>query len=136
MATNQLAIGTRVYSFGNIPPTEAIKVEVVIARACGEPLFKAFMDSKKTGMTKEEMEAAGGMAIGLIASRVNSDELLATMETVFTYVSVDGKRCIIDQDFVGRNKELWQVFIAALKFNFSDFLPEGLLTSVQKFTQK
>lgn len=134
--SNQLAIGERIYSFGNIPPTEAIKVEVTIARACGEPLFRAFMSAKKTGMTEEDSESAGATAIGLMTSRLDSDELIATMETVFKYVSVDGKRCIIDQDFIGRNKELWKVFIAALKFNFSDFLPDGLLTSVKKFTQK
>ena len=133
---NKKQVGDRTFAFGTIPPVEAIKVEVAIARVIGEPLFKAFMDAKKTGSTEKDAEQAGATAIGLLLSKMDADELLATMETVFKYVTCDGKRVEINATFAGRNKELWQVFIAALRFNFSDFLPAGLFASVQSAVTK
>ena len=133
---NTKQIGERTYSFGTIPPVEAVRVEVSVARVIGEPLFKAFMDAKKTGSTEKDAEQAGATAIGLLLSKMDADELLATMETVFKYVTCDGKRVDINATFTGRNKELWQVFIAALRFNFSDFLPAGLFASVQSAVTK
>lgn len=133
---NTKQIGERNYSFGTIPAMEAVKVEVAVARVIGEPLFKAFMDAKKTGSTEKDAEQAGATAIGLLLSKMDADELLATMETVFKYVTCDGKRVEINATFAGRNKELWQVFIAALRFNFSDFLPAGLFASVQSAVTK
>jgi len=133
---NTKQIGERTYSFGTLPPVEAVRVEVAIARVIGEPLFKAFMDAKKTGSTEKDAEQAGATAIGLLLSKMDADELLATMETVFKYVTCDGKRVEINATFSGRNKELWQVFIAALRFNFSDFLPAGLFASVQSAVTK
>lgn len=133
---NTKQIGDRTFSFGVIPAFEAVKVEVAIARVIGEPLFKAFMDAKKTGSAEQEAEQAGATAIGLLLSKMNADELLETMRTVFQYVTCDGKRVDINATFTGRNKELWQVFIAALRFNFSDFLPEGLFASVRNAVTK
>ncbi len=133
---NTKQIGERTYSFGTIPPVEAVRVEVSVARVIGEPLFKAFMDAKKTGSTEKDAEQAGATAIGLLLSKMDADELLATMETVFKYVTCDGKRVEINATFTGRNKDLWQVFIAALRFNFSDFLPAGLFASVQNAVMK
>lgn len=128
---NTQQIGDRIYSFGIIPAMEAVKVEVAVARVIGEPLFKAFMDAKKTGSTEQGSEQAGATAIGLLLSKMDAAELIETMQTVFAYVSADGKRIDINATFTGRNKELWQVFVAALRFNFSDFLPAGLFASVQ-----
>lgn len=133
---NTQHIGDRTFTFGTIPAMEAVKVEVAVARVIGEPLFKAFMDAKATGSTESDAEAAGATAIGLLLSKMNADELLQTMQTVFQYVSCDGKRIDINATFTGRNKELWQVFIAALRFNFSDFLPAGLFASAQGKTKK
>ena len=133
---NTQQIGDRTFTFGTIPAMEAVKVEVSVARVIGEPLFKAFMDAKKTGSTEKDAEQAGATAIGLLLSKMDADELLATMETVFKYVTCDGKRVEINATFSGRNKELWQVFIAALRFNFSDFLPAGLFASVQSAVTK
>lgn len=132
----QQTIGDRTYSYGTIPALEAVRVEVSVARVIGEPLFKAFMDAKKTGSSEADAEQAGAAAIGLLLSKMDADELLSTMETVFKYVSCDGKRVDINVTFTGRNKELWQVFVGALRFNFSDFLPEGLFASVQSKPKK
>ena len=133
---NTKQIGERTYSVGTLPPVEAVRVVIAVARVIGEPLFKAFMDAKKTGSTEKDAEQAGATAIGLLLSKMDADELLATMETVFKYVTCDGKRVEINATFSGRNKELWQVFIAALRFNFSDFLPAGLFASVQSAVTK
>jgi hypothetical protein len=118
-------IGGRKFSFGTIPAIEAVRIEVAVARVIGEPLFKAFM-ATKNGEAKDNAQEAGAAAIGLLLTKMNADELIVTMESVFTYVSCDGKRVDINTTFTGRNKELWQAFIAALQFNFSDFFPEGL----------
>jgi hypothetical protein len=122
-----LTIKDRIYSFGTIPALEAITVEVAIARVIGEPLFKALSEEKQNSV-----ESIGQTAIGLITARMDADELIKTMTTVFKYVNCDGNRVEIDSTFTGKNKELWQVFLGALKFNFADFL-EGLpLTLGQK----
>ncbi len=131
MSGTKETINGRDYTFGVIPPEEALRVEVAIGRAIGPGLFAAFMDSKKTGMTKEQQRSAGMAAIGMMSSSMDADELIKTMKTVFNYVAAFGKPRIEISDFVGRNKELWQVFIAALRVNFSDFLPENLLPSLQ-----
>lgn len=128
-------VNDRTYTFGVIPPIEALRVEVSIARVIGEPLFKAFMDTKKTGAGEDVSEQAGVTAIGLMLSKMDADELIATMEIVFKYVSCDGKRVNIEAHFVGKNKELWQVFTEALKHNFSDFFPESLSGSIRKGMQ-
>lgn len=125
-------IGGRTYSFGTIPPLDAVDVEIAIASVIGEPLFRMFMDHKKTGNTPEEEQAAMASAIGLLMSKMNKALLRETLTTVFSFVGVDGRaRIDINSDFMGRNKELWLVFIAALRHNFSDFLPESLLNSMQ-----
>lgn len=128
---NTKQIGDRKYSFGVIPAMEAVKVQVAIARVIGEPLFKAFMDAKKDGEAKADAEQAGAAAIGMMLAKMDADELLLTMETVLKYVTCDGKRVDINASFTGRNKDLWLVFIAALRFNFSDFLPAGLFASIR-----
>lgn len=131
MSTDVKTIGERKYSFGTIPATTAIKVEVAIARVIGEPLFKAFTSVGKMD-DKKAMKEAGMAAIGLMAARMDADELLVTMKTVFGFVTFDGKRIDIDQHFTGRNKELWEVFVAALQHNFSDFLPDSLFDSTDE----
>lgn len=127
----QYELNDRVFAIGTIPPFEAIAVEVAIAKVIGEPLFKAFMGaSTATNESGDDNSmAVGAAAIGLITSKMDADDLIKTMETVFKYVNVDGKRCDVNRDFNGRNKELWQVFIKALRVNFSDFLTAGLLDS-------
>lgn len=122
-------IGGRHIGVGTIPPTRALLVEVVIARVCGEGLFKAFTTAKD----KAEMKAAAGAAIALMAGRLDAAELLETMKIVMEYVRIEGEPVKdIDVAFMGRNRELWQVFLFALRVNFHDFFPESLLASVRK----
>lgn len=133
---NKKQIGDRTYTFGMLMPEDAIRVEVAIAAVIGEPLFKAFMATGSGG--EADQSAAGAAAIGLMMSRMNSDDLIKTVRTVFKVTGIAGEKMALDlnADFSGRNKEMWQVFLAALRFNFADFLPEALLNSVQGMLPK
>lgn len=117
--TKDFVVKERTYSFGTLPAIEALKVEIAIAKVIGEPLFKSLTEKG------DNADAVGATAIGLIASKMNAEEIITTMETVFSYVSCNGERVEINSTFTGRNKELWSVFLAALRYNFSDFL-DGL----------
>jgi hypothetical protein len=75
------------------------------------------------------LDRTSAAAIGLMLSKMDSKEVLATMEKVFAYVNVEGRKLEMNSDFSqGRNKEMWTVFIHALRFNFQDFLTGSLLT--------
>jgi len=127
MAATQIDIGGRQISIGTLGIIDALRVEVAIAKVIGEPLFAA-LTTVKDGAEKMGITA---LAIGQLASKMDADDLIKTMETVFKCVSIDGKRInSMEESFNGRNKEIWQVFIAALKANFADFFPENLLTSL------
>lgn len=124
-------IGGRRFDFGVIPAEEAVEVEVAIAKVIGEPALRALMeldeDEKKSGkVSKEKMMAIAATAVGLLSSRMDAKELLATMKAVFKYASCDGERIDINKHFTGRNKDLWLAFVHALRFNFSDFFPDNL----------
>lgn len=132
MAT-QVEIGGRQISIGTLGIIDALRVEVAIAKVIGEPLFAALTTVKEDGAEKMGVAA---LAIGQLATKMDADELIKTMETVFKCVSIDGKRInSLEESFNGRNKEIWQVFIAALKANFADFFPENLLTSLSGTAQ-
>jgi hypothetical protein len=118
-------IGGRTFSFGTMPASEALGVEVSILRVIGEPLFKALTGADAKVEDKGKLLEIGGAAVGLMAAKMDAADLLKTMQTVFAYVTVDGQRLNIDTHFTGRNKELWQVFIKAIQVNFADFF-DGL----------
>ena len=132
MEDNQFILNERTFSFGIIPAIEAIAVEIAVAQVIGEPLFKAFTETK-TGSKDltEDAQTSGMSAIALMLTKMEAAKIVDTMATVFKYVNVDGKKCDINSHFNGRNKELWIVFIQALRFNFKDFLPDSLLTSLK-----
>ncbi len=121
-APNQYVTADRTYAFGTIPPSSAIRVELAVVKAIGEPLFKMAMTKNKS---KEEDEAAMMAAMVMLAKEADPDELLATTAIVFKSVSIGNLTAAVDIDthMIGRNKELWIVMFAALRFNFSDFMP-------------
>lgn len=134
LVDNKLVIGETIYTFGVIPATIAVKVEVAIAKVIGEPLFKSVTEIDFKNLGKEDdgkLQEIGGTAVSLIMSNMDSEKLLETMNHVFAYVHCNGTRIgdNIDSFFTGKNKELWQVFLYGLKYNFSDFI-EGLLSTL------
>lgn len=112
-------IGGRKVVIGGLSCEKAVKVQLVIAQAVGEPLFKAV--SGKDGANNQGAITA---ALGAVAKNIEYETLMDTMRTVFECVTIDGKRInSIDETFNGRSKDMWLVFIEALKANFADFLP-------------
>lgn len=137
----QKEIGGRKWSFGTMPATKAVRVEVAIASVIGEALFKISVDidaaSGQPDAEKERKQVeALSAAIGLLTAKMDPDKLLETMNTVFEYCSCDGQRVDIDSTFTGRNKDLWVVFMEALKVNFSDFFAGGLSDSLAAMIRK
>jgi hypothetical protein len=121
MADNQKVIGGRTYSFGMIPPTKSVPVQVAIARVLGEPFFKMATAAKSDAA--ENQISVMATAIGMLTAKMDPDELLRVMTTVFDYTSVDGSKIAsIDSAFVGRNTEMWEAFGEGLRFNYADFL--------------
>lgn len=136
---NQLIIGDRTYSFGMLPAVDAVRVEVSVAKVLGEPLFKALME---VDGKEKSPEAIGATAIGLLTSKMDADELLTTMETLFNHTTANGQRIEINSAFTGRNGELWKVFMGALRYNFQDFfdalssvLPQDMKTKLDLSNQ-
>lgn len=126
---NQVTTGGRTYVFGTIPPSQAIRVELAVVKVIGEALFKMAVQKNRS---KADDDAAIAAALGLLAAKADPDELLGTMSTVFKYVSIGNVTTAVDLDthMVGRNREVWTVFIAALRFNFADFMPAGPSASI------
>lgn len=124
-------IDGRSYSFGFVPPTRSIIVQVAISKVIGEPLFKALVENTDVNTADKKAIAArvaqsGAAVIGLMTSRMDAAEIVACMKTVFEFASCDGERINIESTFIGRPREMWQAFFYGLKVNFADFLPESL----------
>lgn len=119
-------IGIRQFIFAMLPARKAVRVQVEIARVIGEPLFRAFMDPRKTGMSEEAQAEAVGAAIGMLTAKMDAGKLEEVQEIVFGSVSCNGVPInsgdTIDAIFAGLPDELWIVFMEALKVNFSRFL--------------
>jgi hypothetical protein len=126
MNENQTTIGGRVISVGWLPPTEAVKVEVALIGICGEALFKAL------GKKGADAEETGAAVIAAMSSKIDPDVLVGALQRIHSVVTIDGKRPPFDEAYTGgRHKEMWQVTFFALRYNFRDFFPESLFTSVK-----
>jgi hypothetical protein len=149
-ADKDLIIGDRTYHFGMVPPIESIEVQSNIIKIIGEPLFKALTGAKAPAggngeapaeMSDEEMEQAGIAAIALLTKNLDAKVLISLTTTVFKYTSMSetGKQPVridMNQHFLGRNLELWKVFIGGLRYNFQDFFPASLFGSIAGKVQK
>lgn len=124
--------GGRIYLIRQMPPTQALKVEVFLLRTLGEPLLRSASQGSST--------ATFTAAIGLLTSRLDEEELTRVMATVFQYVGIldqairicekgDVAGAGLDTHFLGKNKDLWLVFVEALRVNFADFFGESLSLS-------
>lgn len=138
MSNRNKVINGRTFVFSYIPPTRAIVVEVELAKVLGSALFE-LLSTRKTN-DSDELKKLGSVAIGAMLAQVDGDRMTALITTVMEFVSVgDGtnpaRAVVLDADFIGKPKEMWQVFVAALQFNFADFLPESLFASVRAAMQ-
>lgn len=118
----QKTFGDRLFSFGVIPPSDAIDVEVDIVRIFGEGVLRLLIGSGRDQGAQLEAFAA---AIRTIAShpnaRVLKQEVKEMLATAFKCVTCAGSPVSLDVTFTGRNKEAWMVFAEAVRVNFADF---------------
>jgi len=121
---DRYAIGDRIYLIRQMPPRLAVPVEVYLAKTLGPALLQAFAT---TGATSD---GAFAVAVGILAERLDEAGLTSMLHKVFRHVGIQGqviRVCDesnddgIDEWFTGRNKELWQVLLQALRVNFADF---------------
>lgn len=118
MSENLKQIGGRTVSVGMMPPTVAVPVQVKLATMLGGSIVRV-AQAKGKNLTDDEIGAA---LLDAITAKLDPDATLDTVKTVMQYVTVEGKPVrSIDETFVGRNLELWQVFVYALQVNFGDF---------------
>jgi hypothetical protein len=127
----------RSFSFGKIPATKALRIEVKIAKLLG-PIFMSIREgsapteiNSKAKVTKAVKAAsandnATAEAVSRLLLGLDEDELLAVMTTVFEVVTCEGQPVDIDVTFHGKPKELWLVLWEGLRENFEDFFPENL----------
>jgi len=128
---NTATIRGRNYSFGYLPPTEALGLELTIAQVIGGPLFKALA----AGGSEEQ---DGAIALSALAVNLNPERLISNMNLVFKYVQCEGKRITsIDETFSGgRHGDVWEVFIYGLRYNFHELFPESLSTFFRERMKK
>lgn len=126
----QTTINGRTFSFGYIPPTRAIGVEVILAKVLGGPLIKVLFGDKGQQAEKKDMGVVGAAVMAAVSEKLTEEEVQRVMSVVFEYASCEGQRINIDECFSnGRHKDMWMAFLYGLKFNFSDFIPATLSAS-------
>lgn len=135
------------YAFGRIPPTEAVPLHVQLLKLAGPELqlflsqdigkvqrlftdfataTKANDDSAKANLALEALRVFGPVAFGALQT-AEGDQVLKMMQTVFSYVCVDGHDIapqLIDATFANSNPlTMWKVFIEGLRVNLGGFFP-------------
>jgi len=124
---NQYALNGRTFSFSFMPAETAVLVEATILRVLGEPLFRLAMTAKDNvaDVTPDQL---GATALSDLFARLTGDDLLFVLRSVFSYASCDQKPIVVNATFTGRPKELMQVLMFGLRYNFADFFVGGPLT--------
>lgn len=119
-------IGDRTFAFGTIPAIDAIDIEVSVARLFGEPLLHFIAGG---GGTPEEQLGAAATAVRALAMHPDHKALKAELKDLIEQVLKTvacvgaGSPSLEVAFFNGRNRQLWEVLIEALKVNFADFFP-------------
>lgn len=126
MNENQSTINGRVFSTGWLPPEKAIDVEMALVTLLGPALFKTL--SSKSADPSE----AGALAIVALAQGVDSEKIKPVLKTLHACVTIDGKFVQFEEAYSqGRHRDVWQMALFVLKYNFADFLPGGLLAALK-----
>lgn len=142
-------IGGRVYAFGTLPATQALKVELAIAPVLADALA-AFGGANIDKLTDVESGVLTARAAGEVLKRLAAEDytapdgsrhmgLQSIMETVFAHVTViEGTKAAdvnIDVHFTGRPRDKYLVLVEALKANFADFFPASPSPSSPSVTE-
>jgi hypothetical protein len=136
ISKTEISIGGRTIEIHRCAATEALDLELSIARVAGNVDISA-ITAAGAGKLAEAV-ALGGLVdvVGGIAKNLTHAELMRLMNMQFQYVRIDGKPFRdINEDFSDRPKDIWEVFIAAIKHNLGP-LGEGLLQKSQPASQR
>jgi len=125
-------INGRTYYVVQMPPTEAIKVQLQLTKIFGDSFGE--LGSSMNGDFAGQAQALGA-AMSLLFKNSDEDEILALVKKVVSTAKVDGKKIVIDSDFTGEYlQDIYKVFFWVLGVNFSSFFGEsGLNGFLDKF---
>jgi hypothetical protein len=130
ISKTEISIGSRTIEIHRCAATEALDLELSIARVAGNIDISA-ITAAGAGKLAEAVALGLADVVGGIAKNLTHAELLRLMNMLFQYVRIDGKPFRdINEDFADRPKDIWEVFIAAIKHNLGP-LGEGLLPKSQ-----
>ncbi len=129
--------GGREFAFGMMSATDALKVQVALLRALGEPMLKAIATiGDPTHASDAQQSMFMLQAASALTARMDAKELTEIMELTFSSCTCAGQPITMDLTFgpdpvtgKGRRKEVWTVFVEALKVNLGDFFDDALLDS-------
>lgn len=123
MSAEQKTIGGRLFSFGRLPATKALKLQLKLVKIIGGEVGSL---AELASSTRKKGDVASfdllGEIVSRVSSRVEEDALILMMEEVFSKVSCDGKPIILDQTFASSPTEAWKIFVEGLRVNLADFL--------------
>ena len=108
----------KTFYFRHPSPVDALKIQVNVIKIGGEGIMNALVQSDTSPQVIAAVIIAGS------SKTITYDLLIETLTMAFNYVSVDGKRLNMDIEFVGRPKDLWVVFVEAMRYSFTSFFPE------------
>lgn len=122
-------IDKETYEIWHLPAELAITTLTKLTRIIGEPMGKAMggLESSSGSLMDANVNFnIIGHAIGLLASRLDENEVMLIIKTMLKYVhkkESNGKlrECDLELDFQGRIMHLFKVVQASLEFNYSDF---------------
>jgi hypothetical protein len=137
-------IDGREYTFGRIPPTKSVPLQVQLIKLIGpeiQLLLGQDMAKLKSAFDSKDIAALGAtlapVAFGAIQN-ADGAEVMRLMVQVFAYTKCNGN--VIDEkeiDPVFGNSDpgtMWKVFFEGLKVNYSRFFPVAPSDSSQPTT--
>jgi hypothetical protein len=133
MAALQKVINGRTYSFDRCAAIEALDLELSLAKVGASEFANVDVAAFASLAGQDDaLRAALGLqlaeSLGRIAKNLTHAELVRLMTLVFQYVSCDGVTITnLNVTFADRPRDIWMVFVEALKVNLGP-LGEGLLT--------
>jgi len=135
ISKTEISIGGRTIEIHRCSAMEALDLELSIARVAGNVDISA-ITAAGAGKLAEAVALGLVDVIGGIAKNLTHAELVRLMEMQFKYIRIDGKPFRdINEDFSDRPKDIWEVFIAAIKHNLGP-LGEGLLQKSPPASQR
>lgn len=122
-------IDGKTYEIWHLPTEQAIKMLTKLTKLIGEPLGKSIggLTSNSGSILDAQINYDFiGAGIGLLANKLDEDEVLGIVKTMLKYVNKKNEKggfieVNLEIDFQGEIMHLLNVVRASLEHNFSDF---------------